>query len=188
MQSNLKSFCLLSKCLLVLCLAMLLSACQTSKSASENTEAEVAANTAVETSATPSPAETESEEMDETTEPDVSPTTEVNAEEEKKSKHSDPRPLWKRILFFWQKPPAPQAAPLQSIASVYTSNPVGKFAIIESPSAASLIPGTRLIAITNGTITGTVRISPDRQPPFLIADILDGNLKSGDLLYIKDVQ
>ncbi|MFV0338867.1 MAG: hypothetical protein ACK5LK_11580 [Chthoniobacterales bacterium] len=116
----------------------------------------------------------------------TSQTTTANAEETETSKVRDPRPLWMRILFFWQKPPPPKAAPLRSIASVYTSNPAAGFAIIESPSAASLVPGTRLMAIDEGNVNGTVRISADRQPPFLIADILDGNLKNGDLLYIVD--
>jgi hypothetical protein len=104
--------------------------------------------------------------------------------EEAPVKMRDPRPLWKRVLFFWQRgPQPPKASALVPIAKVFSVNTAGGFAIVESMAAASIQPGTQLCTISNGVVTSVLRVTPDRRPPFLIADFVTGIPSSGDSLY-----
>jgi len=106
-------------------------------------------------------------------------------EPEQPVKMKDPRPLWKRVLFFWKSgPKPPRASALTSVASVYSVNPAGNFAILESMAAASMLPGTRLAVIQDGVVMSILRVTPDRRPPFLIADIVSGEPQRGEALYV----
>lgn len=93
------------------------------------------------------------------------------------------RPLWRRVLFFWQKDPeipAPRTAP---IGSVYLINEARRFVVIESPNAQLVPAAMELAVMRNGDVAATVRVSRERRPPFLVADILTGEPMRGDRVY-----
>jgi hypothetical protein len=90
------------------------------------------------------------------------------------------------LLFFWwpkKKPPPPAAAPLFASGTIFSVNQPGGFAILEAPQAQQLPPGTILSTLENGRITATVRLTADRRPPFIVADLLEGVPSRGQAVY-----
>jgi hypothetical protein len=90
---------------------------------------------------------------------------------------------WQDIVFFWwpkKKPGPPVAAPLQTAAVVSFVNLPANFVILESPSATSQEEGTVLSSLEDGRIKATIRVTPDRRPPFIIAEIIEGVPERGD--------
>jgi hypothetical protein len=58
-----------------------------------------------------------------------------------------------------------------------------KYALIDSETYTSLAPGAVLNAVGNDAETGSLRVSADRDPPFFIADIVNGRPAVGDRVY-----
>jgi hypothetical protein len=94
------------------------------------------------------------------------------------------KPLrWQDIIFFWWPKPnsgPPVAAPLQTAGVASFVNLPGNFVILETSMASSLPVGQELSALKDGRITSKVKVTADRRPPFVIAEILEGVPQRGD--------
>lgn len=95
---------------------------------------------------------------------------------------AEKKTFWDRV-FFWRKPKPPAARPLTSSARIFLVNEPGGFVVLEGPGVASLPEGTMLSALSEGRVTGTFRIAPERRPPLAIAEIVTGKATPGELLY-----
>lgn|GEM_PF-6857833 len=96
---------------------------------------------------------------------------------------------WKEMLFFWwpkSKPAPPAATPLNPIASIYVVNGPGKFVVLDSPSSNQLQTGKVLNTMKNGVIESTLRVTDDRTPPFIVAEIVSGSPSRGDSVFILE--
>jgi hypothetical protein len=89
------------------------------------------------------------------------------------------------LLFWWPQgePPPPAASPLFASGTVFSVNQPGGFAIIEAPQGQQLPPGTLLSTLEDGRVTATVRLTADRRPPFIVADLIDGLPTRGDAVF-----
>lgn len=97
-----------------------------------------------------------------------------------------PNPLtaFSRLLPQKKSPPAPLASPVDWAGEIRMVNIAESFVLVESRSAANAIPGEKHTAIRDGRETGVVRMTPLRNPPFLIADIVSGNPSPGDKIHL----
>ena len=91
--------------------------------------------------------------------------------------------------FFFQllprKTPTPPAAtPVQWAGEIRMVNIAENFVLIESLSAVAAIPGEKYLTIRDTLETGSVRMTPLRNPPFLIADIISGDPSPGDKIHL----
>jgi hypothetical protein len=57
------------------------------------------------------------------------------------------------------------------------------YVLIDSPTYSSLATGQTLNSVGNDSQTATLRVTADREPPFVIADIVSGNPRVGDRIY-----
>lgn len=96
------------------------------------------------------------------------------------------------ILFHWlgklaniipKKTGPPVAAPPAWAGSIRMVNAGEKFVLIESHTPSLVIPGETYLAISNGKETASLRMTPLKNSPFLIADILSGNPSPGEKIY-----
>jgi hypothetical protein len=78
-------------------------------------------------------------------------------------------------------PPRGQAP--QLIGVVKMVNPDDHFVLIDSISGLGTEPGTLLVCITDQKETANLRMSPLKNPPFLIADIASGTPAPGDRVF-----
>jgi hypothetical protein len=83
-----------------------------------------------------------------------------------------------------KSPPAPVASPVDWAGEIRMVNVAENFVLVESHSAASAVPGEKYTAIRDGRETGVVRMTPLRNPPFLIADIVSGSPNPGDKIHL----
>lgn len=83
-----------------------------------------------------------------------------------------------------KSPPPPAASPVDWAGEIRMVNVAESFVLVESRSAASAVQGEKYTAIRDGRETGVVRITPLRNPPFLIADIVSGNPSPGDKIHL----
>ena len=86
-------------------------------------------------------------------------------------------------LFPPKKQP-PKALPIQRIGTVKMVNKEEKFVIIDALVSQNLNTGTVLVCISGQNQTATLRMSTLRNPPFLIADITDGDPSPGDQVFV----
>ena len=84
---------------------------------------------------------------------------------------------------FPPKKQIPKATPAHLIGTVKLVNKEDNFVLIDTISYSNAAPGTSLLCITNERQTATLKLSSLRNPPFLIADIADGNPTPGDRVY-----
>ncbi len=63
-------------------------------------------------------------------------------------------------------------------------NVAENFVLVESDSAAIAETGEKYSAMRDGVETAVLRMTPMRNPPFLIADIASGNPSPGDKIYL----
>jgi len=59
-----------------------------------------------------------------------------------------------------------------------------KFVLIDAMISQNLGAGTVLVCISDQKQTATLRMSTLRNPPFLIADITDGDPSPGDQVFV----
>lgn len=93
---------------------------------------------------------------------------------------------WQDVVFFWwPKPKAgpPVAAPLETSGVISFVNLPANFVILETSSSSTLPVGLELSAIKDGRITSKVKVSAERRPPFVIAEIIEGIPERGDRFY-----
>jgi hypothetical protein len=57
------------------------------------------------------------------------------------------------------------------------------FVLIDTDTSAPAEDGTALKSFSNGTETGVLTVSPERRPPFMIADIVSGAPQKGDQVF-----
>jgi len=77
-------------------------------------------------------------------------------------------------------------------APVVPQGPIGRvtavnralgFVLIDAPNALRLPVGTELLAGETGPDAGRLRLSAERRRPFVTADIVDGAVAEGDLVF-----
>lgn len=102
--------------------------------------------------------------------------------------HSKPRKSWIDWILFWRKPPPPSAPaqPLSPRARVYFVNIPARLVVLEVPSATDLPVGLVLSGLSQGRVSSTVRVAPERRPPFAVAEILTGDPQHGENLYLVE--
>lgn len=81
-----------------------------------------------------------------------------------------------------KKPPA--AVPPQWAGTIRMVNASERFVLIESNTLSSIVPGANYISVAQGTETATLLMTPLRNPPFLIADIVSGTPAEGEKIYL----
>lgn len=79
------------------------------------------------------------------------------------------------------EPPKAQAA--IQIGTIKLVNESERFVLIDTVAYQAAIPGDKLASISDGRKNGTLKVSPLRNPPFLIADIVEGSPSRGDRVY-----
>jgi len=93
---------------------------------------------------------------------------------------------WLSKIMFWKKnePDAPKALAMNAVGRIFLFNAEQKYAVIESGSAAALVPGTPLIVVKDGSVLARLEVSPQSRPPFLAADLKFGKPQKNDLVYL----
>lgn len=94
--------------------------------------------------------------------------------------------LWPPNWFKWlfpKKPAPPQAQAPQFIGVVKMVNTEDQFVLIDAVSHQGTEAGTLLLCITEQKETAHLRMSPLKNPPFLIADITSGSPAPGDRVF-----
>lgn len=89
--------------------------------------------------------------------------------------------LWHR--FFPPKETPPAAAPPQWIGTIRLVNAADGYVLVDTTSGVAVAAGQELRSVGNDTESGVVRVSPDRNPPFFLADIVSGRPRVGDRIY-----
>ena len=79
------------------------------------------------------------------------------------------------------EPPKAQAA--IQIGTIKLVNETERFVLIDTVAYQAATPGDKLVSINDGKESGTLKVSPLRNPPFLIADIVEGSPSRGDRVY-----
>lgn len=82
--------------------------------------------------------------------------------------------------------PPPRALPASVFGEIRQVNAEGKFALVDTGSAVAAQPGEILLAIQDGRVTGELRLTELKSPPFLIADILSGQPAARQKVYRRD--
>lgn len=98
------------------------------------------------------------------------------------------RKSWMDRILFWKKPP-PESAPAQALsprAKVYFVNQPARLVVLEVASASDLPEGLVLSGLSEGKVSCTVRVAPERRPPFAVGEILTGDPKRGETLYLVE--
>lgn len=93
---------------------------------------------------------------------------------------------WMKWLLFWwpeRPPPPPAAQALNPVGRIFLVNAPANFVLIETPAARQLPVGQRLHTLAGGGIVATVKVSPQRNPPFVVADLVEGMPRAGDRVY-----
>lgn len=103
---------------------------------------------------------------------------------------STPKPRRSLLAYVWplnwpgmlfpKKPAPPQALPPQVVGAIKMVNPADGFVLIDAVSFSNMEPGTLMLCIANRQETATLRMSGLKNPPFLIADIVNGHPSPGD--------
>lgn len=83
-----------------------------------------------------------------------------------------------------KSPPAPIASAVEWAGEIRMVNVAENFVLVESRNAATAVPGEKYTAIRDGRETGILRMTPLRNPPFLIADIVSGSPSPGDKIHL----
>jgi len=89
--------------------------------------------------------------------------------------------MW-HVIFPVKKGPPTALAP-RWLGTVKLVDQHEGYVLIDSPTYSALATGQMLNSIGNDSQTGTLRVTADREPPFLIADIVSGNPRGGDRVY-----
>ncbi|MDD5200900.1 MAG: hypothetical protein PHC88_13980 [Terrimicrobiaceae bacterium] len=89
--------------------------------------------------------------------------------------------MWHKVFPKKQLPPL--AAPPQWIGTIKLVNEREGYVLIDAPSSFALSPGETLNSVGNDAESGVLRATTDRNPPFFIADIVNGKPHAGDRVY-----
>jgi hypothetical protein len=69
------------------------------------------------------------------------------------------------------------------VGTVVSLDPSGRFVLIDAGTSAVVTSGQALKTFSNGQETGVLAVSPERKPPFVIADIVKGSPQKGDQVF-----
>lgn len=78
--------------------------------------------------------------------------------------------------------PAP-ADPHRRVGTITLVNEEARFVLIDGGVLPPASAGAALKCFSNGTETGVLTVSPERKPPFIIADIVKGAPHRGDEVF-----
>lgn len=93
--------------------------------------------------------------------------------------------MWHRVFPKRESPPA--ASKPTWIGTITMVDERDGFALIDSQPFFNLSTGLTLNSVGQDVETGILRVSPDRNPPFFIADIISGRPKRGDRVYSPEL-
>ncbi len=92
---------------------------------------------------------------------------------------------WLSWLKFPKKtPPPPSATPIDWAGVIRLVNEDERFVLIQAQGTTGVIAGEKYLCIRDAAETGVLRMTALRNPPFLIADILSGDPRAGDKVYL----
>jgi hypothetical protein len=94
---------------------------------------------------------------------------------------SFPMQMWHKVFPKKRTPPA--AAAPQWIGTIKLINERENYALIDSPGYFALPAGETLNSVGADSESGVLRVTTDRNPPFFIADIVNGKPRAGDRVY-----
>ena len=86
---------------------------------------------------------------------------------------------------FPHKKKPPSALQPAWIGTIRLVNSQDKFVLIDGSNLNAAAPGDTLVALSSTRQSGMLRMTALRTPPFVIADILDGNPAVGDMVYAQ---
>jgi|GEM_PF-1274835 len=89
--------------------------------------------------------------------------------------------MWHVIFPVKQSPPTALAP--RWLGTVKLVDQHEGYVLIDSPTYSALATGQTLNSLGNDSQTGTLRVTADREPPFVIADIVSGAPHAGDRVY-----
>jgi hypothetical protein len=69
------------------------------------------------------------------------------------------------------------------VGTIVVVNEEQRFVLIDTQAAVPPEVGTALKSFSNGAETGVLAVSPERKPPFMIADIVSGTPRKGDQVF-----
>lgn len=90
------------------------------------------------------------------------------------SRLSTPLTRWQR-----KTPQPPKAQPLRKIGTVRTLSKDGSYAIVELEPGMMVAPGTELLITATGGDPSCLKVA-EIQPPYFVADIVNGRAEPGD--------
>ena len=92
---------------------------------------------------------------------------------------------WLSWLKFPEKtPPPPSATPIDWAGVIRLVNEDERFVLIQTQGASGVIADEKYLCIRDTAETGVLRMTTLKNPPFLIADILSGDPRIGDKVYL----
>ncbi|NBR49332.1 hypothetical protein EBU02_10905 [bacterium] len=92
---------------------------------------------------------------------------------------------WPSWLKFPKKtPPPPSATPIDWAGVIRLVNEDDRFVLIQAQGVKGVIAGEKYLCIRDSAETGVLRMTALKNPPFLIADILSGDPRAGDRVYL----
>ena len=92
---------------------------------------------------------------------------------------------WLSWLKFPKKtPPPPSATPIDWAGVIRLVNEDERFVLIQAQGASGVIADEKYLCIRDAAETGVLRMTALKNPPFVIADILSGDPRIGDKVYL----
>jgi hypothetical protein len=96
-----------------------------------------------------------------------------------------PDSTWLSWLKFPKKtPPPPSATPIDWAGVIRLVNEEERFVLIQAQGVKGVIAGEKYLCIRDAAETGVLRMTELKNPPFLIADVLSGDPRAGDKVYL----
>ncbi len=85
--------------------------------------------------------------------------------------------------------PTPAARPAfgERLGTVHVIGTGQRFVLVQTPAlqpVSTLVDGQALVCRAAGSVTGTLRVSHERRPPFVVADVTAGEPHVGDDVFI----
>ncbi len=116
----------------------------------------------------------------------ATPKKEAFAAKPKSEAAAEKTPIhWLSWLKFPKRtPPPPSATPIDWTGVIRLVNEEDRFALIQVQGASGAIADEKYLCIRDTEETGVLRMTALKNPPFLIADIISGDPRVGDKVYL----
>lgn len=89
-------------------------------------------------------------------------------------------------LLFKKQPEAQEATLPTWIGRVVMVDAAHRFALVETSLPPSLEPDARLLAFRDRRVSATLAVTPEKRPPYLAVNIIDGMPASGDTVALDE--